>query len=150
MYKEMKARQKKEFDALPIHAAFGDAQIKKKMDELGLSDDEHAPNYFRSMIVPLGGGCFLLKEDFPKYNALIARHEQELQAAIKADRTGSGFIKEMFVHELYNHEYGLTENAIETLVCMGMTPGTLEENPILKKGFELACKEVKKGTVIGF
>lgn len=150
MYKEMRARHQKEFNTLPIHAAFGEQQIKQKLTALGLSDDKNAPNYYGPKIVSLGFGTFLLKEDLPLYNAMVTRHEKERQDAIKADATGTGFIREMFVSELYDHEYGLTENALEILAHMGMTPKTLEDNPALKKGFDLACKEVKKGIVLGF
>lgn len=150
MYKELKKRQKEEFDTLPLHAAFGQEQINRKLQELGFSEDHNADNYYGKHIVSLGFGVFILKKDLGLYNEMAARHEKERQEAISGDKTGMGFIKEMFVSELYDHEYGLTEDPTDTLLALGMTPQTLSDNPILMKGFQTACREVVKGTTIGY
>ena len=51
----------------------------------------------------------------------FARHHKELQAAIDADPTGEGFIKDMFLYELENHEYSYTGTAEDALDSLGLT-----------------------------
>ena len=56
--------------------------------------------------LPFGG--FVQKKDVPLIRNTFSRHQEELQAAIDADPTGEGFIKDMFLSELENHEYSYT------------------------------------------
>lgn len=51
--------------------------------------------------LPFGG--FVQKKDVPLIRNTFSRHQEELQAAIDADPTGEGFIKDMFLSELENH-----------------------------------------------
>lgn len=141
-YTAMAARHQKEFNALPIHAAFGHDQIVRKLRELGLSEDEGAENYYGSNIVSLGFGTFLLKKDLPRYNEVVSRQDRERQEAMDADTTGKGFIREMFSKALSDHEYGYTGDPTDALISLGMSYQSLNQSPAMKKGFELACKEV--------
>lgn len=54
------------------------------------------------------------------------RLHEELQAAIAQDTTGSGFIYEMFLCELADHEYGYTQDVGETLDALGYTLTALD------------------------
>lgn len=141
-YQKMKARQQQEVNAFPIHAAFGQDQINRKCAKLGLSADESAGNYYGKHIVSLGFGTFVLKTDFPAYKEMVHRHVEEKAAAIKADADGSGFIKDMFVDELWNHEYGYTMDPSDTLTALGLTMSQVANDPKLKTAFEMACTQV--------
>lgn len=140
-YAEMRARHQKEFNQLPIHAAFGDAQIKRVLAELNLSEDKNAENYYGTHIVSLGFGTFILKEDVPHYLEVIRRQKKELDNAIAADKTGLGFIKDMFLCELQDHEFGYTGDPSDALAALGYTEIVVEKDSALKAGFEKACKE---------
>jgi hypothetical protein len=61
---------------------------------------------------------------------------------IKADKTGEGYIKDMFVSELENHEYGYTYELDDTLDALELTREQIANSPTLKHGLELARKEV--------
>lgn len=137
-YSEMKHRHQQEFNALPLHFAFGDEQIKRKMAELGLTEENIADR-----IVPFPNtGGFALKEDYPHIVEVSERHARELKEAIDADKDGTGFIFDMFRYELANHEYGYTMSDSQTLAALGYNRATIEQNPALSNGLELAKKAI--------
>ncbi len=67
----------------------------------------------------------------------FTRHHRELQAAIDADPTGEGFIKDMFLYELENHEYSYTGTAEDALDSLGLTYENVAEDPRLARGLDL-------------
>ena len=72
----------------------------------------------------------------------FARHHRELQAAIDADPTGEGFIKDMFFIELENHEYSYTGSAEDTLDSLGLSFEDVAAAPRLARGLDLAEQEI--------
>ena len=66
----------------------------------------------------------------------------ELRDAIAEDETGEGFIYEMFLDELDNHEYGYTRDTEDTLYALGYTADEVLGNPRLKRGIEKAVTEI--------
>lgn len=137
-YSEMKHRHQQEFNALPLHFAFGDEQIKRKMAELGLTEENIAD---RIVTFPNTGG-FALKEDYPHIVEVSERHARELKEAIAADKDGTGFIFEMFRYELANHEYGYTMSDSQTLAALGYKRSDIDANVALSYGLELAKKAI--------
>lgn len=134
-YDILRERQRKEFSTLPLHFAFGDEQIKRKLEELNIKEDE-----IEKKLVGIIGGGFMLKEDYPKYREMSERHYEEIQNEINNDKDGTGFIKDMFISELNNHEYGYTMDVNDTLEALGITDKDLAENKNLQNGLELAKK----------
>lgn len=137
-YKEMNSRQRKEFNAFPIGAAFNKEQLRQALVNLGL-DPESGTND----IVSIGAGCFIRKSDIPAYKEMTARHAAEREAAINADETGEGFIYGMFCYELANHEYCYTGDPEETLEALGLTWEDIEKSQALRHGLKLACEACK-------
>ncbi len=135
-YTDMKHRHQKEFDAFPLHFAFGDEQIERKMKELGLTEKNIAS---RIIAIP-GTGGFMLKEDYPRYVEMCERHDREMKEAIATDKDGTGFIFEMFKYELSNNEYGYTMSDSDTIEHLGFTREDIETSPALSKGLERAKK----------
>ena len=74
------------------------------------------------------------------YDTLRKEHND----LIKADKTGEGYIKDMFVSELENHEYGYTYELDDTLDALELTREQIANSPNLKHGLDLAKKEVLK------
>ena len=114
-YQQMKDRQQKEFDAFPIGAAFSNQQFQQMMEKWGLSVND------TDKICSIGGGCYIRKTDKEALRDLINRLNKEKQDAIAADLTGDGFIFDMFVYELANHEYCITYDLEDTLDALGLT-----------------------------
>lgn len=135
-YDILRERQRKEFNTLPFHFAFGDEQIKSKLEELNIKEDE-----IEKKLVAIIGGGFMLKEDYPKYIEMSERHYEEIQNEINNDKDGTGFIKDMFFSELNSQEYGYTMDVNDTLEKLGITDNDLKENKKLQYGLELAKKK---------
>ena len=64
--------------------------------------------------------------------------------AIAADTTGDGFIFDMFVYELANHEYCITYDLEDTLDALGLTPEEVNADKRLSHGLNKAIKTYLK------
>lgn len=134
-YRQMKDRQQAEVNAFPLGAAFTEEQLREQLQKLGLD-----PETGRAEVVGIGAGCFIRKTDKEAFLALMKRHQDERAAAIQADPDGTGFIYDMFRHELANHEYSYTGDLAETLDALGMTTDEVNASPALLNGLHLAAK----------
>ena len=131
-YEVLRKRQKEEFNKFPIGFAFDDKQFKETMEKLGLKESD------TDKIVSIGAGGFIRKSDVKAFNEMNKRHRQEEKEAIESDTTGTEFIKDMFLYELINHEYGYTGEIDDTLEALSLTIDDINNNPKLFKGLELA------------
>lgn len=138
-YMEMRHRHQEEVNAFPVHFCFGEEQIRKKFAELGLDRERDLDK----IAVIKGTGGFVLKKDAPALKEMLGRHSREMEEAIAGDKSGDGFIYEMFLYELNNHEYGYTYDASDTLRSLGLTLKQIEANPAMKHGWEKAKKEIE-------
>lgn len=138
-YIEMKKRHQQELNALPLHFAFGNEQMEKKMAELGLTEKN-----LKDKVVSIGYGGFMLKEDAPKYIETVRRHARERKEAIESDKDGTGYIYQMFRYELQNYEYGYTGDDTDTIEHLGFTREEIENSPALRKGLKKAKKSIRE------
>ena len=137
-YAELRQRQQQEVNALPIGFAFGNRQFEEMMRGWGLDPEKDLDKIYR-----LGRtGGYYKKTDAQLIHDTFSRHDAELQAAIAEDKTGEGFIYEMFLDELDNHEYGYTRDTEDTLYALGYTADEVLGNPRLKRGIEKAVTEI--------
>lgn len=139
-YKQMKDRHQKEFNALPVAFAFSDKQYKEQLAAWNITEEEAAAG----AVVGTGAGGFIRAEDKQLFIDTVERISAETSAAIDADTTGTGFIFQMFVEELANHEYSYTMDTAETLDALGLTPEDIENREPLRKGLELAIDYLEK------
>lgn len=131
-YIELMQKQQKEFNALPLGFAFGDEQFREMMEKWGLTADD------TDKIVCVVGGAFIQKKDLNLYYEVTNRHDEEMKAAIAADKTGDGFIYQMFLAELQNHEFSYTGDSEETLDALGYTMEDVTSDDKLSHGFNKA------------
>lgn len=143
-YQEMRRRQQEEVDALPLHWAFTEEHFDKTLQELGLTRAD------TDKLCKTWGGGFCLASDADMIVTTLARHRADLRAEIRADKTGLGFIKDMFVSELRNHEYGYTLETEEAVNACGFTETEIEEDSRLKRGLEAACKSIREAEGFDF
>jgi len=137
-YCEMKKVHQAEVSAFPMFFAFDSEQFSEGMTKLGLAPDD------TDEICKLGTlGGFIRKTDASAFREILKRHEQELTAAIAADKTGEGFIYDMFCYELANHEFGYTGDIADTLDALDLTQQDLNKNPALQHGLQKACSALK-------
>lgn len=83
-------------------------------------------------------------EDSKLFHEMLDRHEKELQKAISEDKDGTGFIFQMFLSELNNHEYIYTQDITDTLEALGYSYDDIMGNSKLYKGLIKACKKINK------
>jgi len=142
-YAKMKSKHQQEVNDFPMVFAFSEKQFAEAMGKLGLNpEDTH-------MIYRLGDtGGFYLKSDAAKLKEMFDRHQCERDEAVALDKTGKGYIYQMFRYELEAHEYDLTEDLEDTLAAIDLTMEAIEGNKALKRGLELAIKSIKKGSIL--
>ena len=115
---------------------FSDEQINQGMKELGLKSTD------TDKVVSIGSGGFIRKTDVKKYYDMWDKLRKEHNELIEFDKTGEGYIKDMFVSELENHEYSYTHELNKTLDALELTRDKIANSPTLSHGLELAKKEV--------
>ena len=135
-YDEIKEKHQKIVDDFPMKFAFSDEQFNQSMKELGLKPTD------TDKVVSICGGGFIRKTDVKKYYDMWDKLRKEHNNLIEADKTGDGYIKDMFVSELENHEYSYTHELDETLNALELTREQVFNSPTLSHGLELAKKEV--------
>lgn len=132
-YAEMKARHQERVNALPIKFAFSMEQFRTAMKEWGLTEND------TDKIYKMGGtGGFYRREDSQLIFRTFEENEIEKKAAISNDLDGSGFIKDMFLYELANHEYCITYDLEPTFDALGLTEDEVLNNPQLLNGLKAA------------
>ena len=137
-YEEMHTRHQASVNALPLKFAFSNEQFERAMAELGLKPTD------TDKIYKLGvGGGFYRRTDAELVRKTFEDNSKELEAAIAADKTGTGFIYEMFLYELRNHEYGYTGDTEDALDALGYTYEDLEKDKRLDAGLRKACKQIQ-------
>ena len=135
MYLELKRRQEREMNGLPIKWAFSKEQFKKAMAELGLKETEG------NKIHMIGSGGFMLWEDAPDFRDMMNRHRAEREAALQDDQ----YVYEGFLYELANHEYCITYEYEYALGAMGLTEKQVSLDARLLKLLKQATDEYLKG-----
>lgn len=137
-YKQLKDKHQKEMDAFPLGAAFSNQQFIEMMQKWGLTEND------ADKICSIGGGCFIRKSDKDAFFEMLDRFEKERKAAIAADKTGDGYIYDMFRYELANHEYCYTYDEEDTLDALNLTEEQINADKRLLHGFEKARKDYLK------
>ena len=139
-YLDLKARHQEEFNAFPLHFAFGEEQIERKITELKLSKN---PKKRAEQIVSIGYGGFVLKADYPAFIEMCRRHNRERVEAIAEGEKGGTYLYDMFRAELLNHEYGYTMDVSDTLDALGLTKDDIEKSPALKEALDKAAADIR-------
>lgn len=137
-YADLKRRQQEEFDAFPMQYAFSNQQFAEGMAALGLTPAD------TDKIYKAPGNGFYRREDGPRLKEMMDRFGRELREAIAGDQTGDGFIYEMFLCELENHEYGYTGDPEEAFDALGYTWRQVQEDARLLNGFAKAHDKIMR------
>lgn len=137
-YRYLKERQQQEMDAFPLGFAFSQSQFDEMMRKWGLSPDD------TDKIYRVFSGCYVRKSDHKAFHEMLDRHEKERENAIAEDRTGNGYIYQMFVYELNNHEFGYTGDSEDAIDALGLTYEEIENDERLKHGFTKAVNDIMK------
>lgn len=138
-YRELRERQQQEVNNFPLGFAFGNKQFEEMMEKWDLDAKKDSD---LAQVIHLFSGAYILKKDIPAYKDMCRRHREELAAAIAGDKTGEGFVYQMFLQELNNHEFGYTGDTSDALEALGYTAEQVIGDPKLKRGIEKAVTEI--------
>ncbi len=127
-YQEMRERHQKEVNEFPIGFAFSDKQFVEQMEKWGLPP-------VTSAVIGIGAGGFIRKTDKDAFIEMMARHRREENEAIKRDQE---YLCEMFLHEMYNHEYGYTHDPEDTLDACGYSWSQIQKSKKLREAWKKA------------
>lgn len=139
-YAEMVARHKMEMDALPLGFAFDQEQFRAMMESWGLDSNQDLTKIYRLPEI----GAYIQKKDAGTLQETIQRHLNERKQAVAADSTGTGFIYQMFLMELADHEYGYTGDPTDALDSIGITMDEVQSDPRLQAGYQKAVKQISE------
>jgi len=140
-YTQYKLWIQEKINALPIHYAFGEKQFNEMLEKHfnGMSAAD-APK----LLYATNSGGYYLRTDAEKIRDTFAEIDETEKRLIAEDTTGDGFIYQMFIYELANHEYIITRDVTETLDAVGITPDETETNPAIKHGLQKAIDKIIK------
>ena len=137
-YKEMKQRHQNEVNALPLAFAFSHDRYLERLAAWNITEEEAKAG----AIVGIGNGGFIRASDRDLVISTFERIADEEAAAIAADQDGTGYIYQMFLYELNNHEYSYTGDIDDTLDALHISNKDLAENPALLAGLNAAIKTI--------
>ena len=135
-YVEMKARHQKEVNDFPLGFAFNNKQFGEMMENWGLDEND------ADQIYSIGFGGYVRRKDSESLHDLFNRQEAEKKAAIAGDKTGYGYIYQMFLEELNNHEYSYTCDLADTLNALGLSADEINADHRLLNGLVKAVNEI--------
>ena len=139
-YREMKDRHQKEISEFPMFFAFSNSQFEDGMKRLGLEPSD------TDKIYKFGDtGGFYRREDGKTLHEMLLRQSKEMQDAIQGDLTGEGFIYDMFLYELANHEYCITYDYEDVFDAVGLTKEEIYGNTALVAGLKKATRKYLEG-----
>lgn len=95
-YLDMMKRQQQELTDFPIAYAFNEKQLEEALEKLGATKEE--------CCTYLNMGDVMKKTDVPAFKAMLKRHTEELQNAMKNEQ----FAEEAFRYEMDNMSTPLT------------------------------------------
>lgn len=138
-YREMRERQQKEFNELPLGFAFSNEQFAEMMKGLGLDPDKDLNKIYR-----IPGGGYIQRKDHDHFHEVLERQDAEMTAAKAADVDGTGFLYQMFHYELAKHEYGYTGEYEDTLDALGYTWDDINKSEALKHALRTAAADIRR------
>ena len=138
-YAELRHRQQEEFNALPLGFAFSQKQFDEMMQGWGLDPEKDLDKILR-----IPGGGYVQKRTLTCSTRRRSATIRKWRRPSRRTRPGRGFIYEMFLYELDNHEYGYTRDTEDTLDALGYTAEEILGDPCLKRGIEKAVTEICK------
>ena len=94
-YYAMRKKQQAEFNSFDLGFAFSQDQLNELMKKWNCKEED-------LVHIPLTG--YIRKTDLKAFREMDKKHGEEFVNAFNADKTGEGFIKDMMVEELINHE----------------------------------------------
>ena len=127
-YKQMQKRHQQEFNDFPKAFAFDKKQLEEGLKHLGV----HAV----CEVASIGAGGFVRKADAKAYVEMCIRHKKEREN-----------LYQMFLYEMWNHEYGYTHDPEDTLESCGFTMRQIKQSKKKLAAWKRAEKRCFEGSI---
>ena len=137
-YKAMKERHQSEINALPVVFTFSRDQYRETLAAWKITEEEAKAG----AILEIGDGGIIRASDKDLVIKTLKRIADEKAAAIAADKDGTGYIYEMFLYELQNHEFSYTQEIDDTLTALEISEEDINSNKALKAGLMAAIDKI--------
>lgn len=128
----LRDKHQKMVHEFPFGFAYNNEQFDKMMEKWGLGAED-IYNIFE-----FSPGTYYQKKDSEMLLKLMEQIDQETKEAIASDKTGEGYIYDMFYEELANHEYCINLSLRPTLETLGLTIEEVNADPRLLHGLRKA------------
>lgn len=138
-YEQMKHRHQKEYEDFTkgcVFFAYSQEQFEKGMESVGLKPNQ------TNKIFHFEKGAFILRTKSKEQKELFVRFSQEKEKAIAEDKDGSGFVADMFLYELNNHECSYTGDIMSALDELDLTIHEVRQDSKLLNGLKIALKKI--------
>lgn len=138
VYEAMQERHQQEYHIFSKNYcfyAYTQDQFAEGMTKFGLD-----PEADKEKVVFVAAGCYVLADRRDELEELFARFTRERDEAIAADPDGNGFVYQMFLTELQDHEYAYTGDPEDAIEACGLTADEVMETPKLNHALERAIK----------
>lgn len=132
-YEQLITKQKKEYNAFPMYMCCCQKDYEEMMRYFGLTTNDED----KITTVGLDTYCYIRKSDEQAYCDMMKRHDNELKEAILNDKTGEGFIYEMFSYELKTYGY-ISDELEETLFNLTLKIEDKNVKDLLLHGYKKA------------
>ena len=127
-YLDLMKKQQEELTDFPIAYAFSDKQLEEALAKLGATKEE--------CVTVSGHGDVMKKNDVPAFFAMMKRHKEELNEAMKDEE----FAEAAFLYEMDNHEYAINwDGDADVLACFNM-----DEKKLYELGLDGAYRRARK------
>ena len=135
-YQELKTRQQKEVDALPLGFAFSEKQFEEMKAKLGVKENSELYRLSDT-------GGFYRKIDSDLIIGTFKRHQEERQNAIfTANGINTVYVQSMIYYEMCNHEFAINHyGREEVLEACNLTEALLDKYSELKNAWNAARKQ---------
>ena len=132
-YVELKERHQKMVDDFPMAFAFNQKQLDEAIEKLGV---ESVDDLFQ-----LETGGLIAKDSVDDYYDMTNTIHNEFEQAMDNDKTGLGFIYDMFYYELCNHEYNISNDLEYTIDALGLDLEKINSDERFNKGINKAIED---------
>lgn len=138
-YRELTSMQQERinrFSKDKIIFAHDNDELNEGLAELKLTADD---------VMQLYSGCYIRKDAVEEFKKLNENLSRELNRCIQADETGEGFVYDMFLACMEDHNTRETEDPTDAVRAAGFTFKQIECNRKLMTGYRKAAEEIMQG-----
>ena len=143
-YAEMNAEHQKEVNEFPFIwvFAFSEKDFIKQMAEKIVERKPHCTGIttmegLKKHVVSIGAGGHVFREDVSRMNEMFDHHKVEREHFERKEEN----LVERILSEMFNHEFGYTQDPYDTLMALGRTYEDFDNDERFSRAWSKAAKK---------